>query len=117
MHELSVAQALIEELEGAARAENASAVTRLTVAVGALSGVEPEALKLAFPLAAEGTLAQQAELTVESVPAEVHCPECGATTPPDFPVMACCNCGSSEVEIESGRELLIRSIELSVPSS
>jgi len=116
MHELSIAQALVEELEKAARAENATAVTRLTVTVGTLSGVEPEALKMAFPLAAEGTLAGDAELTVESVSAVVRCPDCGETVPPGFPVMACGRCGSAEVEVVSGRELLIRSAELCVPS-
>jgi len=117
MHELSIAQALIEELDRAARAEHASAVTRLTVAVGVLSGVEPEALKMAFPLAAEGTLSENAELVVEIVTAEVRCPNCDETTEPLFPVMACVKCGSVDIEVISGRELLIRSAELNVPSA
>ena len=117
MHELSIAQSLVEELERAARHEGASAVTRVAITVGRLSGVEPEALRMAFPLAAEGTPVEGAELDMEMVPARVHCPQCGDDTAPPYPFMACGTCGSSDIEVISGRELLIQSAELSVPSA
>lgn len=115
MHELSIAQALVDELEGIARAEGARGVSRVTVAVGALSGAEPEALRMAFPLAAEDSIAADAELVLEQIPASVRCRACAADSEPDFPVFVCNHCGSSDIDIAAGRELLIRCVELDVP--
>jgi len=117
MHELSIAQALAGELESIVRSEGARAVSRVTLAVGALSGVEPEALRLAFPVAMEGTAAAHAELVLQRIPAQVRCRTCGQDTEPDFPVFVCGHCGSSDIDIAAGRELLIQSVELDVPDA
>jgi hydrogenase nickel incorporation protein HypA/HybF len=82
--------------------------------VGALSGVDPEALRGAFPLAAEDTVAAGAELAIEWVEAAVRCRVCGKTSRPEPPFVYCGGCGSSEVDIEAGRELYIASIEVDV---
>ena len=68
MHELSIARALVDEVEKIAVAERAQRVVSLTVQVGALSGVDPHALEWAFPVAAEGTVAGQAAAKAEKDP-------------------------------------------------
>ncbi len=115
MHELSIAQALIGQLEKVAAGEGADAVTRAVISVGGLSGVDPEALRMAFPVAAEETLAEGAELDIELVPADLTCKACGQQSHPEFAFMICEQCGSSEVEIDGGRELLLKSVELNIP--
>ena len=80
MHELSVCQALIEQVERVARENDARRVVSITIAVGPLSGVEPRLLEHAYPLAAAGTVAEHATLTVETVPVRVRCRTCGAET-------------------------------------
>jgi hydrogenase nickel incorporation protein HypA/HybF len=112
MHELAVAQALIQQVEEALRAKSVQRVTTVTIAVGKLAGVDPDCLQFAFPLAAEGTIAEGAELIVEPVPAAVRCRTCGQTTTTDVPLFACAACGGTEVELASGRELLLRSVEI-----
>jgi len=112
MHELSIAQALIEQVTSVAENEQAKVVTRVSVAVGALSGVEPDALTLAFPVAAEGTVAHDAELAIERIPASVACRDCGATDAVDFPFIICTACGSSNVSVAAGRELTLTAVEL-----
>lgn len=114
MHELSIAQALVEQVERVVLAEKASRANRVTIAVGALSGADPEALRGAFPLVAEGTRAEGAELVVEVVPARVHCAACGAESVAANYFVGCAACESRDVELVSGRELHIQSVEVEV---
>ena len=65
MHEMAIAMALIDQVEQAAREQKAQAIASITVAVGRLSGVDPDALRAVFELAAEETLAAGAQLEVE----------------------------------------------------
>jgi len=114
MHELSIAQALAEQVQRAAQAHGARRVTGVTVAVGALSGVDPEALALAFPLAVEDTPLAGVGLTVTAVPAGVRCRACGADSQPEPLLLRCAACGGADVEITRGRELLLTAVELEV---
>jgi len=114
MHELSIAQALVEQVERVVRDEKARCANRVMIAVGALSGADPEALRGAFPLVAEGTVAEGAELVVEVMPARVRCTACGAESAAENYFVACAACGSRAVELVSGRELHIQSVELEV---
>lgn len=106
--------ALVEQMEHVARDQKAAAVPRVTVTVGALSGVDPEALRGAFPLAAEGTVAEGAELEIEFVEAEVRCRGCGKVTRPDLPFLRCAACGSAEVDVAAGRELYIAAVDVDI---
>lgn len=115
MHELSIAQALVEQVEAAAKKEHALRVVRVVIAVGALSGVDSESLRTLFPLVTEGTVASDAELIVEHVAARVKCRACGheAQTDAEF-FIGCATCGSREVELSAGRELNIKTVELEI---
>jgi hydrogenase nickel incorporation protein HypA/HybF len=114
MHELSIAQALIEQAGDVAKQNHARCVTGITVAVGALSGVDHDALKFVFPMAAEGTLAEAASLIVDTVPAQVLCHTCNRVSNPELPSFACRQCGSENIEITGGRELMLKSVDVDV---
>jgi hydrogenase nickel incorporation protein HypA/HybF len=111
MHELSIAQALVEQLDGLAARERATRVTRVEIAVGALSGADPDALALAYPAAAEGTRAAGSELVIHRVAARIRCRDCGRETATGEPVPACA-CGSERIEWLAGRELDLLRAEL-----
>ena len=114
MHELSIAQALLEQVEAAAAKEKSTRVVRVVIAVGALSGVEPEALRSIFPLVAEETVAAGAELVIEQVATRVKCRVCGQESTAGNYFIGCSTCESKDVELVAGRELNIKSIELEV---
>lgn len=116
MHELSVAQALVDQLGVLVRREGALRATAVTLRVGALSGVDAEALRLAFPVAAETGSARDAELTIEEVPVSAHCNACGRPCLAPFPFPACESCGSLDLDIDGGRDLVIASVELDMPA-
>lgn len=113
MHELSVAQGLIDVACEAAEREGNVRVTRLTVRIGRLSGVVRQALEFAFDLAAEGTLCHGAALAIEDVPVSVRCPVCReAKTLDDEYAFVCPTCGSPTPELLTGRELELVSLEV-----
>lgn len=114
MHELSIAQSLIEEVNHVAESEGATGVLRVAITVGALSGVDPEALEAVFPIAADGSLATGARLDITTLPARVLCNECGKETCPEYPLPICGDCGAVGARILEGTELLMTAVELNV---
>lgn len=112
MHELSLACSLVEEAEKVLDAENAGHATRVSVGIGKLSGIEMDAFEFAFPLAAEGTRLENAELVIEDLPIRVRCRDCDKESNPDFPRCACTACGSDNIELLGGREFVIQSMEV-----
>ena len=112
MHELSIAQAIVEQAAQVAAREGAQRIVSIAVVVGALSGVDADALSFAFPLAAEGTAAHGATLTIEPVPVRLRCKACGGEAEAEFPFGACQACGAAETEVVAGRELNIKSVEV-----
>jgi hydrogenase nickel incorporation protein HypA/HybF len=109
MHELSIAQAVVEIASANARGGRVVAVH---VRVGALRQVVPAALSFAFELSALGTAAEGAALELEEVPARGTCRGCGATAELDGFPLACAACGGLDLEIVSGEELVVESLEL-----
>ncbi|MGW1064180.1 hydrogenase maturation nickel metallochaperone HypA/HybF [Streptomyces aureus] len=106
MHELSIAVAVVEQVEEAVR-DRGRAVASLTLRIGELAGVVPEALEFSFGLAAEGTALAGARLLIETVEARGRCEGCGreaATGMP--PVLWCAGCGAP-LTLLGGRELEI----------
>ena len=112
MHELAVCQSLIREVERAAAANRAVAAVRVAVAIGPLSGVDGGSLARAFEIARADTVAAQAVLEIETVPVRVGCAACGHESEVPANALVCARCGNWRVELKSGDELLLKSVEL-----
>jgi hydrogenase nickel incorporation protein HypA/HybF len=109
MHELSIAQAVVDVVTRHAGGRRVHAVE---VRVGHLRQVVPDSLEFAFGLIVSGTPLDGAELRIEEVPAAGVCRCCGARTQfEDFP-FACGECGSLDMELVEGEELLVDALEL-----
>ena len=115
MHELSICQALIDQVESVARENGAIRVERILLQVGPLAGVEPALLQHAFPLAAAGTLAEHAELAIEPAPVRVSCNDCGAESDATPNRLLCAACGGFRTRLLSGDDLLLARLELTLP--
>jgi len=115
MHELSICQALLDQVEAIAREHGATRVERVLLKVGPLSGVEPALLRNAYPLAAAGTVAEHSELVIEPTPVRVRCTDCGAESNTAPNRLLCDRCGGWKTRLISGDELLLANLELTIP--
>jgi len=109
MHELSIAQSIVRIAESHADGRRVHSVH---LRVGHLRQVVTSSLEFAFELVAAGTTVHGAELVIEEVPAAGLCRQCGTETTFDGFPFACAGCGSVDVELVSGEELLVGSLEL-----
>ena len=112
MHELSVCLSLLQQLETIARQHNAASVDQVFLKVGPLSGIEPELLRKAYPLAVAGTVAEAAELFIEYGEVIVTCTECGAESPAKPNRLLCAACGDFRTRLISGDEMTLQRVEL-----
>ena len=112
MHELSVCQALLRQVETIAQEHEASGVEKIVLRIGPLAGVEPRLLQDAFPIARAGTVADGAKLVIEALPLRVRCDSCGAESDAAPNRLLCGACGDWHTRVISGDEMLLASVEL-----
>jgi hydrogenase nickel incorporation protein HypA/HybF len=113
MHEMGIAMEIMEiaissipdELKGVP-------VAKVNLAVGKLAAIVPDSLKFCFEVAAKDTALEGAELIIDDIPVEALCKDCGNRWHIDTAVFTCPKCESGALEILSGRELDIVSIEM-----
>jgi len=114
VHEMSIVEALIEQVETEIEKSGVpeGRVHGLDLVIGRLSGVHVASIEFAFELLSPGTVVEGAELRISEPPAVVNCHACASRQPIEEMRMNCPDCGSGDVTIEGGRELLLQSIEL-----
>ena len=112
MHELSVCNALLIEVERIALERNAAKVTAIVLRIGPLSGVEPDLLRRAYPLAAAGSVAQDARLEIQTANVVVRCNQCGQETAVAPNRLLCGQCGDFRTRLVSGDEMILQRLEL-----
>ena len=95
-----------EELKGKKKVE------KVNLKVGKLSSVIPESLKFCFDIVIKDTPLEGAELVMEEVPVVTRCRDCGVEFTLDKPAFQCQGCGGGAIDVVSGRELDITSLEI-----
>ena len=113
MHELSVMTSALEIALEQTRRQGASRIHSITLRIGELSGVVPEALTFAFEAVTAGTPAEGALLVVEAVPVLCHCSRCGEEFHPTDVIYQCPSCEHISADVRRGRELELASLEVS----
>ena len=113
MHEFSIMQAALETAGEKAHAAGATQIHRLKLRVGALSGVVPEALRFAFDALKNESLAAQAELVIEEVPAACWCADCVTEFAAADLQYECPRCHQPSGELRHGKEMELASLEIS----
>ncbi len=108
MHELSICTSLGKIVEQHADGRQ---VDKVLVDVGHLSQVVPHTLVYSWEIVVQDTALAGSVLEINHIPAVIECRECGASTTIEVPVFRC-SCGSTDTTLVSGRELLVRSLEL-----
>ena len=112
MHELSVCQSIVSQVQNIVAQHDAKGVSLIKLQVGPLSGVETHLLQQAFPIASSGSVAEEAELEIEELPIRVSCKRCHAETDASSNRLVCGQCGDWQTTVISGDEMLLTSVEL-----
>lgn len=114
MHEMSLIEAVFESLLPLCAENRWQKVEKITLRIGTLRQVIPEALVFCFETAATGTPLEGAILDIREVPIRQKCRECGLEWGGEIPLGRCTGCGSIEVDTISGVELDIESLEVAI---
>jgi hydrogenase nickel incorporation protein HypA/HybF len=114
MHEMSIAMAVVQQVEEAPPEDVTGAVECVRLQVGELAGVVPDALRFSFSLACRGTVLEGAELLIDSVAGRARCTACAHTWATGMPPrLNCPQCDGSDTELLAGRELRITALRCS----
>jgi hydrogenase nickel incorporation protein HypA/HybF len=119
MHELSIAIAIIEQIEQIeqiaveSNSRGGLAVEVVNLRLGVFSGVDREALLFAWELACEGTPLAGSRLAIETIPLLIYCPNCKTERTPVSVYQLCCpECLVPAQDILTGREIEVASLEV-----
>jgi hydrogenase nickel incorporation protein HypA/HybF len=115
MHEMSIAMEMVTQLVELAERHQASRIVQVEVVAGAMRGVVPEALDLAFAAASEGTPAEGAELCVVEEKLQVVCNDCGFEFAPEPVSFLCPQCRQADVRIVAGNDIILKSVVCDTP--
>jgi hydrogenase nickel incorporation protein HypA/HybF len=112
MHELSIANAILDTVRKEAEKRPGIRVKKVGVRIGALSGVEPEALTFGFSALVQGTDLDPLALEIESIPWRQRCPDCDLTFDVKEQGLACPRCARRETLLAGGEELDLAYLEV-----
>ena len=112
MHELGLTKELVDLVVAKAGEAGAAKVVSIRLAIGALSGVEADAVSFCFEVVSKDTIAEGARLEIDRVPLTLACRTCRAKTAVEDVFTVCGKCGSTNVEVVAGREFTIKSMEV-----
>ena len=113
MHELAIAQNIVEIVQESVPKAQIPAVRIVKVRAGKLAGVVPDSLEFCFSAIACGTELQGARLQIDRIPATGRCKACAIGFTIEEYAFSCPICGSVEIELVSGTELEVSEIEIS----
>ena len=112
MHEMSLCESVIQVLEDSARNQGFGRVYQVWLEIGALAGVEVEAMYFCFDAVKQGTLAQDARLEIDIKPGRAWCMACAKTVEIQQRFDACPDCGSYQLQVTGGEELRVKELEV-----
>ncbi|NLV30251.1 MAG: hydrogenase maturation nickel metallochaperone HypA [Acidobacteria bacterium] len=112
MHELGIAENILEIVRQSIPEGLARDIRKIRVRVGRFAGVVPDSLDFCFGVMAGESEMPGAALLIEEVPTSCRCRGCGREFELEELVFLCPHCGGSDLEVISGKELEVVDIEL-----
>ena len=112
MHEYSVVQALLEQVQELATQNEATEVTKVIVKIGVMSGVEPHLLEVAFETFKEKTICQNAHFIMNIQPLVLNCQSCHSKSEVQTAHYCCPQCESLNVNVDDGEDMYLMSLEM-----
>lgn len=112
MHELAIAESILSVVLSQAEANKAKKITRVNLKIGKMAVVVNDYLCYCFELISKDTIAKGAEVEIEEIPIKRRCFACEKEFEGEHLGLICSDCGAVGLELISGRELAVESIEI-----
>ena len=112
MHELGIAENIMDIVRRSVPEDRVSAVGNIRLRVGQFAGIVPDSLKFCFSVISSDAGMANADLNIEMIPLSASCQDCGNKSEVKNFVFLCPDCGGGNLEIVSGKELEIIDIEI-----
>ncbi|MEN8191170.1 MAG: hydrogenase maturation nickel metallochaperone HypA [Bacteroidota bacterium] len=112
MHEVGIAQNILEIIENEVKNNSASTVNRVKLIIGEFTGIVKEALEFALDIIKKNTVAHDAKFEIETIKLKTFCQECDKTfIGQNESYFLCPNCGKT-LDIVEGKEMRIDFIDV-----
>ena len=112
MHEMSLADGVLQVIEDSASVNGFSRVKTVWLEIGALAGVEVEAMRFCFDAVVKNTLADGAKLEIIATEGQGRCHTCNKTVPVRQRYDPCPLCGGYQVQATGGMEMRVKELEV-----
>lgn len=112
MHEMSLADGVLQVIEDSAKANGFTKVKTVWLEIGALAGVEVEAMRFCFDAVVKNTVAEGASLEIIQTEGQGWCAACDKTVPIGQRYDPCPSCGEYQVRPTGGLELRVKELEV-----
>lgn len=110
MHEMSLAEGILQIVEDTAAQQGFKRVTEVRLEIGALSGVEVEALSFCMDVVLKNSVADGARVVLDRLPGQGWCLGCGQNVEISALYEACPQCGSYQVQATGGTEMRVKDL-------
>jgi hydrogenase nickel incorporation protein HypA/HybF len=112
MHEMALAESVLQIVRDCAREQGARAVRSVRLEIGALASVQADALRFCFDAVVKGSLAEGARLDIDATPGAAWCFDCAAAVPVATLAALCPRCGGAQLQVAAGDEMRVKEIEV-----
>ncbi|ATQ67065.1 MULTISPECIES: hydrogenase maturation nickel metallochaperone HypA [Methylosinus] len=112
MHELALTESIVEMIEEESRKQGFTQVRVVRLEIGALSHVEPEAIRFCFEAVARGGVTEGARLEIIATPGEGWCLDCGKIVAVSERFGPCPDCGGYHVQVTGGEDMRVKELEV-----
>jgi hydrogenase nickel incorporation protein HypA/HybF len=112
MHEMSIAESVLQIIEDAARKEGCARVKTVWLEIGRLAGVEADSLRFCFDAVTRDSVAEDARLEIIETAGQGWCMECARNVAVTARYEPCPNCGSFQIEVTGGEEMRVKELEV-----
>ncbi|TAJ80736.1 MAG: hydrogenase maturation nickel metallochaperone HypA [Gallionellaceae bacterium] len=112
MHEMSLAEGIVQLVEDTVRADGCGKVKAVWLEIGQLAAVEQEALRFCFDAVASDTLAEGARLEIIETPGRGWCKKCEIHISVSALYEPCPMCGDFQVQVTGGNEMRVKELEV-----
>ena len=112
MHEMALAEGILQVVEDAVLDQGIRRVTEIRLEIGALAGVEPEALRFCLDVVLRDSLAEGAQVDLDLIPGTGWCLACGERVTISELFDPCPLCGGYQVQATGGTEMRVKEIRV-----